>query len=118
MFEFYTDTAGEHRWRLVDTNGLTVADCGEGYVQPRDAQNGADVFTRLGPDASEHETEGPAGSATNADWEFFPGADRKWYWHFEAANGEITADGAEGYDSESNVRRAITNVKALLRTLR
>ena len=99
MFTFYIDAAGEHRWRLKDTNGEIIADSGEGYGQLSDAKNGADVFARLGPDSPEHETEGPAGSATNADWEYFPGADGKWYWHFEAANGKITADGAEGYDS-------------------
>lgn len=117
LFDFFIDRAGEHRWRLKDTNGKTVADSGEGYGSLRDAKNGADVFTRLGPDAAEHETESASGSATNPDFEYFPGKDGQWYWHFEAANGKITADGAEGYVSKSNVTRAIANVKALLRTL-
>lgn len=30
-FEVYEDAKGEHRWRLVARNGLTVADSGEGY---------------------------------------------------------------------------------------
>ena len=117
MFEFYQDKAGEHRWRLKDTNHEVVADSGEGYGTSRDAKAGADVFTRLGPDAAEHEVESKDGRASNPDWEYFPGSDGQWYWHFEAANGRITADGAEGYASKSNVRRAIANVKGLLRSL-
>lgn len=34
----------------------------------------------------------------------------KWYWHLVAGNGFVIADGSEGYDNESNVRRAITNL--------
>lgn len=116
-FQFYTDAAGKHRWRLKDSNGLTVADSGQGYEDERDAKNGANVFTRLGPNADEHETDGPGGSSPNPGWEYFPGSNGDWYWHFEAANGRVTADGAEGYDSKANVKRAIANVKALLRTL-
>ena len=116
-FEFYTDAAGEHRWRLKDTNGATVADSGEGYVAKRDAEHGANVFTKLGPNAPAHEVENAKGKAANPAFEYFEGEDGDWYWHFEAANGKVTADGAEGYASKSNVKRAIENVKALLRDL-
>lgn len=117
MFQFYEDKAGEYRWRLKDTNGAIVADSGEGYGSRKDAEHGAKVFARLGPDAAERETTGPDGQASNPDWEYFPGKDGGWYWHFEAANGKVTADGAEGYVSKANVQRAIANVKELLRTL-
>lgn len=113
-FEFYEDTVGEHRWRLRDTNGKVVADSGEGYKAKRDCEHGARVFTNLGPDAPEHEVESRTGKARNPDWEYFPGEDDQWYWHFEAANGQITADGSEGYVSKSNVKRAMANVKELL----
>ena len=117
MFHFYEDAAGEHRWRLKDTNGRIVADSGQGYSDKRDAEHGAKVFAQLGPDAPEHETDGPSGKAKNPDFEYFPGSDGDWYWHFEAANGKVTADGAEGYASKANVQRAIANVKELLRAL-
>jgi hypothetical protein len=32
FIEFYTDKAGEHRWRVVASNGKIVADSGEGYI--------------------------------------------------------------------------------------
>jgi uncharacterized protein YegP (UPF0339 family) len=30
-FEVYRDKIGQYRWRLVATNGRTIADSGEGY---------------------------------------------------------------------------------------
>lgn len=35
-----------------------------------------------------------------------------WRWRAVAHNGRIVADGSEGYDSESNVRRAVALVRA------
>jgi uncharacterized protein YegP (UPF0339 family) len=29
----YQDRAGEYRWRLVSSNGRTIADSGEGYTR-------------------------------------------------------------------------------------
>ena len=31
--EFYQDKSKEYRWRLIASNGRTVADCGEGYAR-------------------------------------------------------------------------------------
>ena len=31
VFKMYRDAKGEHRWRLVASNGRVVADSGEGY---------------------------------------------------------------------------------------
>ncbi len=35
----------------------------------------------------------------------------EWRWRLVAANNEIVADSAEGYDSKSNIRRAIQSVR-------
>jgi len=35
---FYTDEAGEYRWRLVAPNGRIVADCSEGYSSRSNAR--------------------------------------------------------------------------------
>ena len=35
-FVLYRDHKGEYRWRLVATNGNTVADSGEGYKNRKD----------------------------------------------------------------------------------
>lgn len=39
--EYYTDAAGEHRWRVVHSNGNVLADSAEGYVNLADAISGA-----------------------------------------------------------------------------
>jgi uncharacterized protein YegP (UPF0339 family) len=33
-----------------------------------------------------------------------------WYWRLRAANGEIIADGAQGYTTKAEVRRAVKRV--------
>lgn len=37
--------------------------------------------------------------------------DGLWYWRLRAANGEIIADGSEGYDSKGNAKKAVSRVK-------
>ncbi|WP_158589418.1 YegP family protein [Halococcus sp. IIIV-5B] len=46
-----------------------------------------------------------------ATFEYYEGSDRDYYWRLRESNGKIVADGSEGYSSESNVKRAIENVK-------
>lgn len=51
----YTDKTGEWRWRLVATNGKTVADSGEGYAEYRDALG---MAWALYGERVQYETEG------------------------------------------------------------
>ena len=46
--------------------------------------------------------------------EFYKGADGKWYWRVKARNGEVIADGSEGYASLGNVKRAYARLFALM----
>ena len=39
-FEVYADTKGEFRWRLVASNGQTIATGGEGYKTKASAKEG------------------------------------------------------------------------------
>ena len=39
-FELYKDKKGEFRWKMVHTNGQTIADSGEGYKAKASAING------------------------------------------------------------------------------
>jgi uncharacterized protein YegP (UPF0339 family) len=41
-FELYKDAKAEFRWRLVATNGQTIATAGEGYTTKANAQAGID----------------------------------------------------------------------------
>ena len=39
-FDLYKDSSGGWRWRLVASNGKTVADSGESYTSKANAENG------------------------------------------------------------------------------
>ena len=43
VYRIYQDAGGEWRWRLVAANGRIVADSGEGYTRPRDAERAANT---------------------------------------------------------------------------
>jgi uncharacterized protein YegP (UPF0339 family) len=116
-FDFYLDTAGEWRWRLKDGNHEIVADSGEGYKQRADCVHGSELFKTLGPDAPEREAQRNDTKGQGREWEYYEDDAQEWRWRFQANNNKVIADGAEGYDSKYNVKRAITNVKALLREL-
>ena len=45
--EFYTDTAGKHRWRVVAANGRILADSGQGYRRRKDCEAGAALASRV-----------------------------------------------------------------------
>ena len=45
------------------------------------------------------------------DWQGLSGL---WYWRLVARNGKTVADGAEGYASVSNARRAARRVQKLM----
>ena len=43
-YYLYKDTQGYWRWRYVSSNGRTIADSGEGYVNRQDAINGINIM--------------------------------------------------------------------------
>lgn len=43
--------------------------------------------------------------------EYYEGINGQWYWRLRIIrNGKIIADGAEGYASKSNVKRAVARI--------
>jgi uncharacterized protein YegP (UPF0339 family) len=48
-FELYKDTRGEFRWRLVASNGQTVATAGEGYKSKESAKAGIESVKKNAP---------------------------------------------------------------------
>ena len=51
-FEIYKDKSGEFRWRLVHTNGQTIANSGEGYKAKANAIGGIDSVKENAPNAT------------------------------------------------------------------
>jgi len=50
-FELYTDSKGEFRWRLIASNGQTIATGGEGYKSKDSAKAGIASVKKNAPDA-------------------------------------------------------------------
>jgi uncharacterized protein YegP (UPF0339 family) len=50
-FELYKDAKGEFRWKLVASNGQSVASSGEGYKTKASAMNGIESVKKSAPDA-------------------------------------------------------------------
>ncbi|MDD5511224.1 MAG: YegP family protein [Dehalococcoidales bacterium] len=48
-FELYKDAKGEFRWRLVASNGQTIANGGEGYKTKASAVNGIESVKKNAP---------------------------------------------------------------------
>ncbi|AGG06765.1 MULTISPECIES: HVO_2922 family protein [Dehalococcoides] len=51
-FELFKDKKGEFRWRLVASNGQTIADSGEGYTTHANAINGIESVKKNAPVAA------------------------------------------------------------------
>ena len=50
-FELYKDKKGEFRWRLVASNGQTIASSGEGYTEKTSAKAGIASVKKNAPTA-------------------------------------------------------------------
>jgi len=50
-FELYKDKKGEFRWKLIATNGQTIA-VGEGYTTKESAKNGIESVKKNAPAAA------------------------------------------------------------------
>jgi uncharacterized protein YegP (UPF0339 family) len=116
-FQYYQDNVQEWRWRLQEGNNEIVADSGKGYKEKPDCVKGAELFKTLGPPAPERKADKNDTKGQGPEWEYYKDDAQEWRWRFQAKNNKILADSNEGYVSESNVKRAIANVKALLREL-
>ena len=51
-FELYKDAKGEFRWRLVASNGQTIATGGEGYKSKDSAKAGIESVKKTAPTAA------------------------------------------------------------------
>ena len=109
-FERYEDTAGDWRWRLRHDNGNIIADGGQGYASRRGVSTAIERIRDL---------VGPAQylSADPTAFAIFRDAAGEWRWHLVHRNGNILADGEQGYASRSNARRAVDRLREGIDTL-
>ncbi|AXG08779.1 DUF1508 domain-containing protein [Haloplanus rubicundus] len=103
-FQVFEDAAGEWRWRFVAANGEIIADGGEGYVSKRNAREAAERVRAAAPDADVLDVD-------DAAFEVYEDRAGEWRWRLRHRNGEIVADGGEGYASRRGAREAVGRVK-------
>ena len=115
-FEVFRDAAGEYRWRLVHENGNVLADSGEGYASRSKAQQGLDSVRSNAAGAGlefpdDEDAEGRAGDGeSKATFEAYEDRGGSWRWRLVHDNGNVIADGGEGYASKSNATDAVERV--------
>ncbi|WP_336328388.1 HVO_2922 family protein [Halovenus sp. HT40] len=94
-FELFQDKGGKYRWRLLHRNGNILADSGQGYASRQKARQGIDSVQRN------------AGEDGNAEFEIYEDNAGEYRWRLTHQNGNIIADGGEGYASESGAEDAV-----------
>lgn len=115
-FELYRDKSDKYRWRLRHRNGQIIAGSGENFERRNGAQNGIQSVKHnsFGADIIEHENEEvdeePIEEESNAEFEVYSDKKNEWRWRLKHDNGNIIADGGEGYSSKSNAMRAVDSV--------
>jgi len=105
-YELYEDRAGEHRWRLVSSNGRIIADSAEGYSSEGAAEDAIDRIRDKAPEA-DHLDITPAG------FEVYKDKAEEWRWRLIRQNGRIVADGGEGYTERNDAMEAVERVQSL-----
>jgi len=123
-FELYQDKGDQWRWRLRHRNGNVIADGGEGYTRKHNAQKGMQSVRRNALGATvmhiEKEAELPEEDEefepveeqeSQATFEVSEDAGGEYRWSLRHDNGNIIADGGEGYSSKSNAQRALGRIR-------
>lgn len=112
-FELYEDAADEYRWRLRHRNGNVIADSGEGYVSKRNAREGIESVQRTAQNADllDETTDERHGDDGEATFEVYLDAADDHRWRLRHANGEIVADGGQGYASKQKAKQGLRSVQ-------
>nr|WP_233357312.1 DUF1508 domain-containing protein [Halococcoides cellulosivorans] len=102
--ELYEDAGGEWRFRIRHSNGEIIGDSGEGYASRSNARRAID---RL------QSTVGPASYLwfDPAGFEVYRDAASEWRWRLVHRNGEILADGGQGYSRRNDANRAVDRLR-------
>ena len=114
-FERYEDNAGQYRWRLVHDNGNIIADGSEGYASKQKATQGLESVRENAPgapvvDISKDETA-DQDEGSSATFELFEDDAGQYRWRLVHDNGEIIADGGQGYSSKQKAKQGLESVK-------
>ena len=115
-FELYEDSAEQWRWRLVHNNGNVIADSGEGYASKQKAEQGLESVQKNAPgayldDLTRDDEDVPEEGGSNATFEVYRDDAEQWRWRLVHNNGNIIADGGQGYASKQKTKQGLESVQ-------
>ena len=116
-FEVYEDSAGQYRWRLEHVNGNIIADSSEGYASKQKAKQGLESVRSNAPGAyvEDQSKDDPTPDASEggsaATFEVFADSADEWRWRLHHDNGNIIADGGQGYASKQKAKQGLGSVR-------
>ena len=95
-YEVYADTVGNHRWRLIATNGRKVATSGESFYSESNAKSAAQNFKS---------------KCSQWTYEVYADTAGNYRWRAKSGNGQTVASSGESFSSQSSARTAANNVR-------
>jgi len=114
-FELYEDAGEKYRWRLRHDNGNIIADSGEGYASKQKAKQGLESVRSNAPGAyivdQSKDEQPPEGGGSSATFQLFEDAEGKYRWRLRHDNGNIIADGSQGYASKQKAKQGLESVQ-------
>ena len=111
-FQVYRDAAEQWRWRLVHDNGNVIAEGGQGYTTKRRAVDGIESVRLNAPDAAvEGEAQRAGSGDSSATFEVYEDVAGRWRWRLVHDNGNIVAEGGQGYASTGGAVSGIESVQ-------
>lgn len=114
-FEIYKDAAGKYRWRLIHRNGNIIADGSEGYASKQKAKQGLESVRNNASGAyivdQSKDEKPPEKGGSNATFTLFEDNEGKWRWRLRHDNGNILADGGQGYSSKQKAKQGLASVQ-------
>ena len=114
-FEVYEDAGDEYRWRLVHENGNIIADGSEGYTSKRNARQGLESVRSHASGAyivdQSDTAEAPDEGGSDALFELYEDEGGQWRWRLVHENGNIIADGSQGYSSKQKAQQGLASVQ-------
>jgi uncharacterized protein YegP (UPF0339 family)/cell division protein FtsB len=126
QFELYEDQDGQWRWRLRHRNGNVIADGNQGYARKHGAQQGIRAVRRDALGASlllvESEEDLPEEAddhgfifadevESTATFELYEGEGDEYRWRLIHDNGNVIADGREGFTSRAGAQSSIDGIR-------
>ena len=111
-FEINEDSSGKHRWRLMTSEGETVAESSRGYRTEREAEKAVEKFQRYVPPGDYLHPD------PTAAVEIHRGPDDKFGWRLVHRNGELLAEGTRSYSNRTSVKRVVERMRNRIEEMR